>query len=121
MRSHMPDPQIIVNGQSHPLARVPAHTNALDFLRDLGLTGAKEGCAEGECGACAVLVCRPAGDGSRWTPVNACLVPAIALDGQEVVTAEGLGSPDHLHPVQAEMAARGGSQCGYCTPGFVCS
>ena len=117
----MRDPQITVNGQSRPLAGVPGHTNALDFLRGLGLTGAKEGCAEGECGACAVMVCRPAGDGSRWTPVNACLVPATALDGQEVVTAEGLGSPDHLHPVQAEMAARGGSQCGYCTPGFVCS
>jgi xanthine dehydrogenase small subunit len=117
----MSDPQIIVNGQSRPLAGVPAHTNALDFLRGLGLTGAKEGCAEGECGACAVLVCRPAGESSRWTPVNACLVPATALDGQEVVTAEGLGSPERLHPVQAEMAERGGSQCGYCTPGFVCS
>ena len=58
---------------------------------------------------------------SRWTPVNACLVPAAALDGQEVVTAEGLGSPAHLHPVQSELAVRGGSQCGYCTPGFVCS
>ena len=64
------------------------------------------------------MVARPDGAGSRWTPVNACLVPAAALDGQEVVTAEGLGTPDHLHPVQAEMAARGGSQCGYCTPGL---
>ncbi len=101
---------------------MPAHTNALDFVRGLGLTGAKEGCAEGECGACAVLVLRPAPDaGSRWTAVNACLVPAAALDGQEVVTAEGLGSPGHLHPVQEELAVRGGSQCGYCTPGFVCS
>ena len=100
---------------------MPVHTNALDFLRGLGLTGAKEGCAEGECGACAVLVARPAGAGSRWTPVNACLVPALALDGQEVVTAEGLGEPDRLHPVQAELAERGGSQCGYCTPGFACS
>ena len=67
------------------------------------------------------MVARPDGDGSRWTPVNACLVPALALDGQEVVTAEGLGTPEHLHPVQAELAAAGGSQCGYCTPGFVCS
>ena len=117
----MSDPQIIVNGRSRPLSGVPGHTNALDFLRGLGLTGAKEGCAEGECGACAVLVCRPAGGGSRWTPLNACLVPATALDGQEVVTAEGLGSPESLHPVQAEMVAWGGSQCGYCTPGFVCS
>ncbi|WP_457205230.1 xanthine dehydrogenase small subunit [Nocardioides sp. P5_C9_2] len=117
----MSDPHVIVNGQARPLAGVPAHTNALDLVRGLGLTGAKEGCAEGECGACAVLVLRPDGDGSRWTPVNACLVPAASLDGQEVVTAEGLGSPDDLHPVQSELAERGGSQCGYCTPGFVCS
>lgn len=117
----MSEPHVTVNGQPRPLVGVPGHTNTLDFLRGLGLTGAKEGCAEGECGACAVMVCRPAGDGSRWTSVNACLVPAAALDGQEVVTAEGLGSPECLHPVQAEMAARGGSQCGYCTPGFICS
>ena len=119
--SALPEPHITVNGRSRPLAGVPAHTNALDFLRGVGLTGAKEGCAEGECGACAVMVARPDGDGSRWTPVNACLVPAAALDGQEVITAEGLGSPARLHPVQAELAERGGSQCGYCTPGFVCS
>ena len=117
----MPDPQVTVNGQPRPLAGTPSHANALDFLRGLGLTGAKEGCAEGECGACAVMVVRPEGPGSRWTPINACLVPALALDGQEVVTAEGLGTPDHLHPVQAGLAAGGGSQCGYCTPGFACS
>ena len=117
----MPDPQVTVNGRPCPLAGTPTHTNALDFLRGLGLTGAKEGCAEGECGACAVMVVRPVGTRSRWTPVNACLVPALALDGQEVVTAEGLGTSRALHPVQAELAARGGSQCGYCTPGFVCS
>ena len=58
---------------------------------------------------------------TQWTAINACLVPAAGLDGQEVVTAEGLGTPDALHPVQREMAVRGGSQCGYCTPGFVCS
>jgi xanthine dehydrogenase small subunit len=117
----MSDPHVTVNGQQRPLSGLPAHTSALDLVRGLGLTGAKEGCAEGECGACAVLVLRPEGDASRWTPVNACLVPAAALDGQEVVTAEGLGSPAHLHPVQSELAVRGGSQCGYCTPGFVCA
>ena len=117
----MPEPQVTVNGQPRPLAATPTHTNALDFLRGLGLTGAKEGCAEGECGACAVMVARPDGAGSRWTPVNACLMPALALDGQEVVTAEGLGTPERLHPVQAGLAAAGGSQCGYCTPGFACS
>ncbi len=115
---------IVVNGEQRPLEGVPLHTNALDFLRACGLTGAKEGCAEGECGACSVLVARPAADGSdatEWTAINSCLVPAASLDGQEVVTAEGLGAPDALHPVQHEMAVRGGSQCGYCTPGFVCS
>ena len=81
-----------------------------------------EGCAEGECGACAVLVARPDGpDRARWVAINACLVPAAAFDQQEVVTAEGLGRPGQLHPVQREMAERGGSQCGYCTPGFICS
>jgi xanthine dehydrogenase small subunit len=122
-----------VNGTPRPLDGIAPHESALDFLRACGLTGAKEGCAEGECGACAVLVARPAGGGepaagsgeqaagSEWTAVNACLVPAAALDGQEVVTAEGLGRPGALHPVQREMAVRGGSQCGYCTPGFVCS
>ena len=115
---------ILVNGTPRDLEGVPLHTNALDFLRGCGLTGAKEGCAEGECGACSVLVARPAPDGSEateWTAINSCLVPAATLDGQEVVTSEGLGSPGSLHPVQHEMAVRGGSQCGYCTPGFVCS
>src|SRR4051794_31125388 len=115
---------IVVNGEHRDLDGVPLHTNALDFLRGCGLTGAKEGCAEGECGACSVMVARPAPDGSdatEWTAINSCLVPAAALDGQEVVTSEGLGTPDALHPVQHEMAVRGGSQCGYCTPGFICS
>ncbi len=118
----MSDPTVTVNDAPRALTDVPPHTTALDWLRGLGLTGAKEGCAEGECGACSVLVSRPGPDGDlRWTAINACLVPALALDGQEVVTAEGLGTPEALHPVQREMADRGGSQCGYCTPGFVCS
>ena len=123
----MTTPTVTVNGEQRAVAGVEPHVTALDWLRDQGLTGAKEGCAEGECGACSVLVARPddaAPDGSgrtRWTALNACLVPALALDGQEVVTAEGLGRPGALHPVQREMAVRGGSQCGYCTPGFICS
>jgi xanthine dehydrogenase small subunit len=113
---------ITVNGEQVALDGVPVHTTALDWLRDLGLTGCKEGCAEGECGACSVLVARPGrSTPTEWMAINACLVPAAALDGQEIVTSEGLGSPDDLHPVQREMALRGGSQCGYCTPGFVCS
>ena len=105
-----------------PGRRYRPYVTALDWLRDQGLTGAKEGCAEGECGACSVMVARPDGEGrTLWTALNACLVPVLALDGQEVVTAEGLGTPGALHPVQREMAYRGGSQCGYCTPGFICS
>src|SRR5512144_1355113 len=117
----MAAPSITVNGRRLPVSGVAPHTTALDWLRGIGLTGAKEGCAEGECGACSVLVARPDGEGTRWTALNACLVPAAALDGQELVTSEGLGAPADLHPVQREMAVRGGSQCGYCTPGFVCS
>ncbi|MEX5271632.1 xanthine dehydrogenase small subunit [Kocuria sabuli] len=120
--------RVTVNGQERAARDAGPHTRLLDWLRGEGLTGAKEGCAEGECGACAVLVVRPDGPGrSRWTSVNACLPPAAAFDGQEVVTAEGLGTAggpgatERLHPVQREMAGRGGSQCGYCTPGFVCS
>ncbi len=113
---------VMVNGEPRPVVGIQPHVTALDWLRDQGLTGAKEGCAEGECGACSVLVARPDGAGrTRWTALNACLVPVLALDGQELVTAEGLGAPGALHPVQREMACRGGSQCGYCTPGFICS
>jgi xanthine dehydrogenase small subunit len=113
---------VTINGRSTPLSDVEPWTSALDFLRDHGLTGCKEGCAEGECGACSVLVARPGlVAATEWAAVNACLVPIAALDGQELVTAEGLGDPRALHPVQHEMAIRGGSQCGYCTPGFICS
>jgi xanthine dehydrogenase small subunit len=120
--------RITVNGKETPISPAAPHTTVLDFLRERGLTGTKEGCAEGECGACSVLVARPGvNKPTDWVAVNACLVPVAALDGQEVVTAEGLatagepGKPSTLHPVQEEMAVRGGSQCGYCTPGFVCS
>ena len=115
-------PQLVVNGRARELGEVGGHVTLLEWLRADGLTGGKEGCAEGECGACAVLVARPDGpDRTRWVAINACLVPAAAFDQQEVVTAEGLGRPGQLHPVQREMAERGGSQCGYCTPGFICS
>src|SRR5579859_4806052 len=113
--------KVRVNGTAISLEIAPG-MNALDWIREQGLTGVKEGCAEGECGACSVLVARPGtATPTEWTALNACLMPAAALAGEEVVTAEGLGTPDDLHPVQREMAERGGSQCGYCTPGFICS
>lgn len=113
---------VTVNDHEMSVADVAPHTTTLQWLRGSGITGPKEGCAEGECGACAVMVSRPDGDGgTRWTSINSCLVPAAALAGQEIYTAEGLASSEALHPVQQEMAMRGGSQCGYCTPGFVSS
>ncbi|MGW6568901.1 xanthine dehydrogenase small subunit [Streptomyces sp. NPDC054975] len=124
----MVEAQITVNGKETPISPAAPHTTVLDLLRERGLTGTKEGCAEGECGACSVLVARPGvNKPTDWVAVNACLVPAAALDGQEIITSEGLatagepGTAPTLHPVQEEMAVRGGSQCGYCTPGFVCS
>ena len=87
-----PPGAIRVNGRDIPLADVAPHTTALQWLREQGFTGCKEGCGEGECGACAVLVARPGvASPTEWVAVNACLVPVAALDAQEVVTAEGLG------------------------------
>ncbi|MEU4192799.1 FAD binding domain-containing protein [Kribbella sp. NPDC026611] len=122
MTTALKTPAVTVNGEVTAIGAIPVHTTVLDWLRDRGLTGAKEGCAEGECGACSVMVARPGIDTpTEWTAVNACLLPIASLDGQELITSEGLGTPAALHPVQQEMAVRGGSQCGYCTPGFICS
>jgi xanthine dehydrogenase small subunit len=120
------DPSVSVDGRAIPLAAVDPHQPLLHFLRERGLTGVKEGCAEGECGACAVVVVAPAdgsagGEESRFVTVNSCLVPAVALAGREVVTVHGLAEGEELHPAQAAMVETGGSQCGYCTPGFVMS
>ncbi|TDW30187.1 xanthine dehydrogenase small subunit [Cryobacterium psychrophilum] len=113
---------VTVNGKLRDIFDGRAHTTALEWLRGSGLSGAKEGCAEGECGACAIMLAQADGSGgTAWTAVNSCLLPLAALDGQEIVTSEGLATPGTLHPVQVELAERGGSQCGYCTPGFACS
>lgn len=111
-----------VNGRRHSLAGVDPNTTLLWFLRGRGLTGAKEGCAEGECGACAVVLLRTdERDQARYEAVNSCLVLAAAMAGQEVLTAEGMVRGKELHPVQSAMVTSAGSQCGYCTPGFVAS
>jgi aerobic carbon-monoxide dehydrogenase small subunit len=100
-----------VNGAPAQL-EAPPMKRLLDVLReDLGLTGTKEGCGEGECGACSVLL-----DGVL---VNACLVPACQAEGTKVVTVEGLATGEALHPVQACFVEDGGAQCGICTPGMI--
>jgi len=105
--------RLTVNGQPHTL-HVDPWVTLLDFLRDrLALTGTKKGCDHGQCGACTVLV-----DGRR---INSCLVLAIAKDGAQVTTIEGLGTPDRLHPMQQAFVDCDALQCGYCTPGQICS
>ncbi|PWT93302.1 MAG: xanthine dehydrogenase small subunit [Proteobacteria bacterium] len=96
-------------------------TTLLDFLRARGLTGSKEGCAEGECGACTVVMVRGRGSQTEYVPVNSCLVFLPMAAGQEILTVEGLANGGPLTPVQQAMVDCGGSQCGYCTPGFVMS
>jgi len=105
--------RITVNGEAREV-EADVRTTLLDLLREhLGLTGAKKGCDHGQCGACTVLV-----DGRR---INACLSLAVMHEGDEVVTIEGLGTPDQLSPLQAAFLHHDGFQCGYCTPGQICS
>jgi carbon-monoxide dehydrogenase small subunit len=99
-----------INGRSTVLTGHPM-TRLLDALRALGLTGTKEGCGEGECGACGVLL-----DGSL---VNSCLTPLAHADGTAITTIEGAAIGDTLHEVQAAFLEHGGAQCGICTPGMV--
>jgi len=111
----------LLNGRPANAGGCPQQTTLLDFLRARGLTGAKEGCAEGECGACTVVMVRPCGSGSAYVPVNSCLLWMPMVAGQEVLTVEALAASGKLADCQREIADWGGSQCGYCTPGFVMS
>ena len=117
------DIRFILNGKQISVREVEASRTLLDFLRlERRLTGTKEGCAEGDCGACTVLVGRLTATGLVYAPVNACIRFLASVDGCHVVTIEHLAGPDgRLHPVQQAMIDHHGSQCGFCTPGFVMS
>lgn len=102
-----------INGETRQL-EVDTRTTLLDALREnLHLTGTKKGCDHGQCGACTVLV------GGRR--INACLTLAVMQEGADITTIEGLGTPENLHPMQAAFIKHDGYQCGYCTPGQICS
>jgi len=105
--------EIVVNGQALEFSADP-RTSLLDLLRDrLGLTGSKKGCNQGACGACTVLA-----DGVR---INSCLALAVQYEGRAITTVEGLGGNGGLHPLQRAFIDYDGFQCGYCTPGQLCS
>jgi carbon-monoxide dehydrogenase small subunit len=102
---------LTINNSPHTI-EVPPMKRLLDVLReDLGLTGTKEGCGEGECGACAVLL-----DGEL---VNSCLIPALQANNTRITTIEGVSTDGHLHPIQQCFLEKGGAQCGICTPGMI--
>jgi len=104
---------LTINGQRHDL-QIDTRVTLLDLLREnLHLTGTKKGCDHGQCGACTVLV-----DGTR---INSCMTLAVMQDGRQIVTIEGLAQGANLHPMQAAFLEHDGFQCGYCTPGQICS
>ena len=100
-----------INGESFPL-EVESRETLLQVLRDrLDLTGVKEGCGGGECGSCTVLI--------NGRPMNSCLILAVAVQGQDILTIEGLADGDTLHPIQQSFLEKGAIQCGFCTPGMI--
>ena len=115
--------RFILDGEVHTVRHVDPNTTVLDYLRErLRRTGTKEGCAEGDCGACTVVVGELDGERIRLRAINSCIQFVPTLDGKELFTVESLrGDDGELHPVQQAMVDDHGSQCGFCTPGFVMS
>ena len=115
--------RFLLNGERVDVAGLPPQTTLLEFLRDeRRLTGTKEGCAEGDCGACTVVIAERACGHVGWKPVNACIRLLPSVDGKAVFTVESLKSPQgELHPVQQALVECHASQCGFCTPGFAMS
>ncbi|MBS2040624.1 xanthine dehydrogenase molybdopterin binding subunit [bacterium] len=114
--------EFTLNGSPVRITGESTNQSLLAYLRAHGYTGSKEGCAEGDCGACTVAVVdRDATGKATYRAINSCIALLPSLAGREVVTVEGIGAPDALHPVQECMVRQYGSQCGYCTPGFVAS
>jgi xanthine dehydrogenase molybdopterin binding subunit/xanthine dehydrogenase small subunit len=114
--------QFVLNGRTVRIENCSPNTTLLEFLRGTGLTGGKEGCAEGDCGACSVvMVDRDAQGRPCYRAINSCLVPLCLMAGREIVSVEGVASGQGLHPVQRKMVECHGSQCGYCTPGVIMS
>ena len=111
--------RILLNGEPCEIRRVPPATTVLDWLRtERGLTGTKEGCAEGDCGACTVVLGIPDGGAMRYEAANSCLMAVPQLAGKALITIEGLANGG-LHPLQQAMVEADASQCGFCTPGIV--
>ena len=114
--------EFTLNGKPIRVEAVSPNTTLLEYLRSTGLTGSKEGCAEGDCGACSVAIVERDSKGkATYRAVNSCIMPVCLVAGREVVSVEGVGCSANMHPVQQKMVEHLGSQCGYCTPGFICS
>ncbi|HEY4245351.1 MAG TPA: xanthine dehydrogenase molybdopterin binding subunit [Lacunisphaera sp.] len=113
---------VVINGETVRISGISPTTTLLDWLRANGRTGSKQGCAEGDCGACTIaLVDRDAAGKTTYRTINSCIAFMPMFAGREIVTVEGLADRKKLHPVQSAMVEHYGSQCGYCTPGFVVS
>ncbi|MGI8967031.1 MAG: 2Fe-2S iron-sulfur cluster-binding protein, partial [Limisphaerales bacterium] len=114
--------EFILNGRPVCAENISPNTTLLEYLRNIGNTGSKEGCAEGDCGACSVaIIDRDANGKVCYRAINSCLVPVCLMAGREIISVEGVACEKKLHPIQQKMVECHGSQCGYCTPGFILS